>query len=167
MKEIKGVCFLFSETGTEGGWWAVHEDGYNYPDGKWMYEGLRLLENGDEFKVYDKDGSTLWSGVIDQDSKTGAIPHTVIRKGKIVKLRGWKQQVVGGWWVHWVQRGMAPKAWGELFDGNKHCLIRRPEAITSNSVTPKRVIAKDDHEAKAERGRQEELTGSKAQNRAR
>jgi hypothetical protein len=25
MKEIRGVCFLFSETGTEGGWWAVQE----------------------------------------------------------------------------------------------------------------------------------------------
>jgi hypothetical protein len=150
MKEIGGVCFLFSETGTEGGWWAVHEDGYSYPDGHWMYEGLRLLENGDEFTVFDKDGSTLWSGVIDQDDKTGAIPHTVIRKGKIVKLRGWKQQVVGGWWVHWVQRGMNPEAWAELFEGNKRCLIRRPEAITPNSDTPNRVIAKDEHGTKAE-----------------
>ena len=23
MKEMKGVCLLFSETGTEGGWWAI------------------------------------------------------------------------------------------------------------------------------------------------
>ena len=23
MKEMKGVCLLFNETGTEGGWWAM------------------------------------------------------------------------------------------------------------------------------------------------
>jgi hypothetical protein len=28
MKEMKGVCFLFSDTGTEGGWWAMQEDGF-------------------------------------------------------------------------------------------------------------------------------------------
>ena len=115
-----------------------------------MYEGLRSLENGDEFTVYDRAGSILWSGIIDQDDKTGAISHTAIRKWKVVKLRGWKQQVVGGWWVHWVQRGMDPEAWGELFQGDKRCLIRRPDAITPKSVTPKGVIAKDEHGTKAE-----------------
>ena len=136
-KEIKGVCFLFSETGTEGGWWAVQEDGYTYPGGNWMYEGLRFLENGDEFTVYDKDGSAIWSGIIDQDDKTGAVPHTAIRKGKVVEVRGWKQQVVGGWWVHWIQRGMDPEEWGELFEGNKRCLIRRQDAITPDSAQVK------------------------------
>ena len=33
MKEMKGVCFLHSETGTEGGWWAVQEDGFADNDG--------------------------------------------------------------------------------------------------------------------------------------
>jgi hypothetical protein len=77
-----------------------------------------------------EQGSTLWCGIIDQDDKTGAVPHTAIRKGKVVKVRGWKQQVVGGLWMHWVQRGMEPEMWGKLFEGNKRCLIRRPEAIT-------------------------------------
>ena len=35
MKEMKGVCFLFSETGTEGGWWAMQEDGFVTEDGHW------------------------------------------------------------------------------------------------------------------------------------
>lgn len=25
MKETNGVCFLYTETGTEGGWWAMQE----------------------------------------------------------------------------------------------------------------------------------------------
>jgi len=37
-KEIKGACFLFTETGTEGGYWAVQENG------KRGYEGLQVLK---------------------------------------------------------------------------------------------------------------------------
>jgi hypothetical protein len=40
MKEMKGICLLFSETGTEGGWWATQEDGFVTADGHWKYEGL-------------------------------------------------------------------------------------------------------------------------------
>ena len=125
LKEIKGVCFLFSETGTEGGWWAVQEDGFVTETGHWEYEGLNYLKEGDDFTVYAEDGSILFHGVIHQDSKTGAIPRQVLRKGKLVNDRKWKQQAVGGWWVHWVQKGMDPEAWGELFDGKKRCLVRR------------------------------------------
>jgi len=32
-KEMRGVCFLFSETGTDGGWWAMQEDGFSSEDG--------------------------------------------------------------------------------------------------------------------------------------
>lgn len=51
LKEMKGVCFLFSETGTEGGWWAMQEDGFVAEDGHWKYEGLQLLKEGDDFTV--------------------------------------------------------------------------------------------------------------------
>ena len=127
MKEMKGVCFLHSETGTEGGWWAMQQDGFVTDDGHWRYEGLECLKEGDDFTVYADDGSVLWHGVIHQDSKTGRIPRQVIRKGKLVNDRTWKQQVVGGMWVHWVQKGMDPEAWGELFVGEKRCLLRRDE----------------------------------------
>lgn len=125
MKEMKGVCLLFSETGTEGGWWAMQQDGFVTEDGHWRYEGLEYLEEADDFTVYDKDGSVLWHGIIHQDTKTGAIPHRVIRKGKVVIDKSWKQQVVGGMWVHWIQKGMDPEAWGELFCGEKRCLLKR------------------------------------------
>ncbi|HUO14044.1 MAG TPA: hypothetical protein VMX38_03585 [Verrucomicrobiae bacterium] len=127
MKEMKGVCFLFTETGTEGGWWAIQEDGFVDEEGYWSYNGLRPLKNGDDFTVYAEDGSVLWHGIIHQDSKTGAIPHRVIRKGKVVIDNSWKQQVVSGFWVHWVQKGMDPEAWGDLFFGDKRCLVRRKE----------------------------------------
>jgi hypothetical protein len=31
-------------------------------------------------------------------------------------------------WVHWVQAGMDPDAWRELFVGHKRCLLKRAEA---------------------------------------
>lgn len=128
MKEMKGVCFLFSETGTEGGWWAMQKDGFVEKDGHWSYFGVEYLEEGDDFTVYADDGNVLFHDIIHKDSKTGAIPHPVVRKGKVVIDRTWKQQVVGGMWVHWVQKGMDPEAWGELFVGEKRCLLRRKGA---------------------------------------
>lgn len=127
MKEMKGVTFLHSETGTEGGWWAMQEDGYVTEDGHWRYEGLQYLEEGDDFTVFADDGTVLWQGIIHQDDKTGAIAHRVIRKGKVVIDNSWKQQVVGGMWVHWIQKGMDPEVWGELFAGEKRCLLKREE----------------------------------------
>ena len=134
MKEMKGVCLLFSETGTEGGWWAMQEDGYVAEDGHWLYEGLQYLEEGDDFTVFADDGSVLWHGIIRQDDKTGAIPHRVIRKGKVVIDNSWKQQVVGGMWVHWIQKGMDPEAWSELFAGEKRCLLKREEKVEYRHV---------------------------------
>ena len=56
IKGMKGVCFLHCETGTEGGWWAVQEDGFADKDGYWSYHGLRYLEEGDNFAVHGDDG---------------------------------------------------------------------------------------------------------------
>ena len=118
MNEMQGVCFLFSETGTEGGWWAMREDGLAEGDGD-----LRSLEDGDDFTVYADDNSVLFHGIIHQDTTTGAVPRRVLHDGTPVM-----QQVVGGMWVHWIQKGMDPEAWGQLFVGNKRCLLRREES---------------------------------------
>ena len=151
-KEIKGICFLFGETGTEGGWWALQEDGFETEDGHWTYEVLRYLEEGDDFTAYADDGSVLFRGVIHQDDKTGAIPHRVIRKGRVVIDRRWKQQVVGCMWVHWIQKGMDPELWGDLFMGKKavrtmHDLKRVPRRrLPGNSAAiPPREFIADHH----------------------
>jgi hypothetical protein len=36
-------------------------------------------------------------------------------------------------WVHWVQKGIDPEVWGELFVGDKRCLVRR-EASTAQGA---------------------------------
>jgi hypothetical protein len=125
MKEIKAVCFLFSETGTEGGSWAVQEDGFITPDGDWRYEGIQLLQEGDDFTVYAEDGGILFNGIIRRDTKTEAIPRQILRNGRLENDPKRKRQAVGGMWVRWVQKGMDPEAWGRLFDEEKRCLLRR------------------------------------------
>jgi len=126
--EMQGYCFLFSETGTEGGHWAMQEDGFKSSDGiHESYDGLRYLKNGDDFAIYAEDGSVLWHGIIKQDTTTGLRPHSIFRKGKWRVDKSWQQQVVGGMWVHWVQAGMDPEEWGRLFEGNKRCLLKREE----------------------------------------
>lgn len=138
-KEMKGVSFLFSETGTEGGWWAMQEDGFD-KDGHWSYEGLRYLEEGDDFTVYGNDGSVLFHDIIHMDTKTGAVPRQVVRKGKLVPHKRWKQQVVGGLWVHWIQKGMDPEDWGKLFYPEKRCLLRREEKAAQDADCDKQTI---------------------------
>jgi hypothetical protein len=126
IKEIKGIAILFSETGTEGGYWAVQEDGFLCEDGiHWKYEGLRLLEEGDDFTVYSEDESVLWNGIIHQDKETGLIPRQVLKNGKIVNNKKWKQQMIGGMWIHWIQSNVDPEFWNNLFVGDKRCLIKR------------------------------------------
>lgn len=125
--EMRGVCFLSSETGTEGGWWAMQEDGFVTEDGHWRYEGLQYLKEGDDFTVYADDGSVLFHDIIHQDTRTGAIARQVIRGGKVVNHPRYIQQVVGGMWVHWIQKGIDPEVWGHFFTGNKRCLVRREE----------------------------------------
>lgn len=126
MKEMTGFCFLHSETGTEGGWWAFQEDGFMEADGiHCSYDGLRYLEEGDELTIFTDDKSVLYNGVIKKDTTTGLVEHQIFRKGKWKTDPNWKQQVVGGMWVHWIQEGIDPEVWGELFSGNKRCLVKR------------------------------------------
>ena len=80
-REMKGICLLFSETCTEGGWWAMQENGFVAEDGHWRYEGLRYLEEGDDFTVYADGGNVLIHRIIHQGTRTGAIPRQVFRGG--------------------------------------------------------------------------------------
>lgn len=130
---MHGYCFLYSETGTEGGYWAMQEDGFKHADGVHeSYYGLRCLEEGDEFTVYDTDGSVLWTGIIRKDKKTGKRPRQTFHNGEWGEDPEWQQQVVGCFWVHWVQAGIDPEKWGWLFEGERRCSIKR-------KVTPEEV----------------------------
>ena len=48
-----------------------------------------------------------------------------IRKGKVVIDNSWKQQVVGGMWVHWIQKGMHPRSLGRV--------VRRGEEVPAQA----------------------------------
>lgn len=64
---MTGVCYFHSETGTEGGFWAFQDAQHIDPSsGKWSYDGLHILRNGDRLQIYSKEsGMLVWSGVID------------------------------------------------------------------------------------------------------
>ncbi len=130
--EMTGFAYLYSETGTKGGWWAMQQDGFLDCD----YQGLQLLEEGDDFTVFADDGKRLRQGIVHQDTTTGFMSRQVIHEGTLVNDRDWKQQVVGGMWVHWVQAGIDPEEWGGLFIGEKRCLLTRTSIleIVSNMV---------------------------------
>lgn len=63
-QDIHGSLEAFSEQGTEGIIWAIHEYG------KKGYEGLHILKNGDDLSVFSRvtDGDIAWKGKLDFNS---------------------------------------------------------------------------------------------------
>lgn len=57
---MKGLCTFYTETGTEGGYWAFQDEQFI------SYDGLHILKNGDILIIYSKDNPKIivWSGVI-------------------------------------------------------------------------------------------------------
>jgi hypothetical protein len=109
MTKIKGVLHLFSETGTEGGWWAIQDERHirkdpNNPTGEsWSYDGLNVLHDGDKLTVYDKEdqAKVLWKGIID------------------MKMLPLFTEEAGGLWIHTDQNGIDRATWSKwFFDGN-------------------------------------------------
>ena len=69
----------------------MQEDGFADKDGSWSYEGLQILEEGDDFTVYAEDGSVLFHGVIHRDTETGVIPRQLFLNGRLVNHRTLRQ----------------------------------------------------------------------------
>jgi hypothetical protein len=96
--EIRGVCYFYSETGTEGGFWAFQDARY-IKKGRYDYKGLHLLKNGDRLTVYSKTNpkKAIWSGTI-----------------KLKKHPGFTKAVFG-LWIHADQEGVNRKKWATWF----------------------------------------------------
>ncbi len=64
---IKGVCYIHSETGTEGGLLSVFAD--TPTEGYW--ERLHYIEKGDHLTIYSprRPKRVLWSGVVDSPTR--------------------------------------------------------------------------------------------------
>ncbi|VVC06104.1 Uncharacterised protein [uncultured archaeon] len=69
--KIIGILHLFSETGTEGGWWAIQDISHIHQDSsipggfRWDYEGLHIIKSGDFLKIFNPDGTIYWKGTIE------------------------------------------------------------------------------------------------------
>ena len=92
---LKGRCYFFSETGTEGGYWAFQEDGCDPRS----YDGLHILENGDRLTVFNPRNrkQKIWSGVIS------------------LKEYSPFAQAVFWHWIHADQKGIRREKWAQFF----------------------------------------------------
>lgn len=97
-KSIHGALEPFFETGTEGVIWALHEYGTE------GYNGLNILEDGDDLRVYDTvtDGNIEWQGrvsfetydaprEIDVSRQTPALAQRLMRKPDMIDVQQWQQ----------------------------------------------------------------------------
>ena len=98
-KALRGVCFFFSETGTEGGYWAFQDSAYIKSPEEWSYDGLHVLKNGDRLTIFSPDdsGRVVWSGVI------------------ALQLFPLFSESASGLWIHANQQGADRAKWAEYF----------------------------------------------------
>ena len=98
---IRGTLHLYSETGTEGGYWAIQDERFitTREDGTehWSYDGLHPLRDGDYLKIIDPNGETYWEGRIN-----------------LVQHEAFTQEVYG-LWIHADQSGLDRKWWATPF----------------------------------------------------
>jgi len=78
MAELTGIVFIWAETGTEGGYWAF-QDAKFIQGNSWAYDGLHVLEDGDQLVIYNQDDQEVfWSGLVHltkQDRAWGTPNH--------------------------------------------------------------------------------------------
>lgn len=101
-KTLDGILHFYSETGTEGGFFAVQDEKYISDLGKvteqWKYEGLHLLKDSDYLRIFDYDRQTeLWSGTINLERFP---PFT---------------ESIFGMWMHSIQKDVNREEWARYF----------------------------------------------------
>lgn len=70
-----------------------------YPDGMWSYEGLHVLQDGDQLTIFDKDD-----------------PKKVVWDGKIsLRQFGLFTEDAQGMWIHAEQKGIDRETWSNWF----------------------------------------------------
>lgn len=100
----KGVCYFFSETGTEGGFWAFQDERFMKPakdnqQEQWSYDGLHVLKTGDGLRIFSPDNKdkVVWEGKI-----------------SLKEYDSFKEDA-GGLWIHSDQEGIDRNEWFEFF----------------------------------------------------
>jgi hypothetical protein len=118
METIKGTLSLHSETGTEGGYWAIQDErfitppveGSDWPYPHWSYDGLKYLEDGDSLKIFNPDGTIYWEGTISLKQ------HPVFTES--VGIHDESTGVNLGIWIHADQNGIDRHTWALPFMKN-------------------------------------------------
>lgn len=127
---VWGVTEFWSETGTEGGYWAVMDiRGVNlgrYPaPGSYSYYGLLLLEDGDRLTIFDRESITP----AHVEDETDADESVEERRDPILHWNGkvlWDGEIklrehpvfkehAHGLWIHNDLEGVDRSEWAKLF----------------------------------------------------
>lgn len=138
---IAGVCFFWSETGTEGGYWAFHDTRFTVPSFAKVCRRCHLYwaDNGDTppaptdpqhcppgthdwMPMNEAREEWLYGGlhVLKNGDQLTIFskehPHKVIWKGTIrLEHLGLFQEDAFGFWIHDDQVGMDRETWAEYF----------------------------------------------------
>ena len=107
---IRGFLETIAETSTEKVIWSFHDPGLP------SHEGFRLLENGDELRVLDDAGATLWEGVV-RLNRLSTLP-TSRSDGS-----SYREDALGICF-HGTQEGVDPKTWRRLFAERRRAVLR-------------------------------------------
>lgn len=131
---IRGTLHLFSETGTEGGWWALQDERFiepptaDWPHERWSYEGLVPLSDGDRLTIFAPDGSVYWQGEI---------------KMKLLPLF---TEHANGMWIHADQEGVTREFWAlPFFEGYKGEVVKAPRPAPATAADEDDFYADNDH----------------------
>ncbi len=101
VNDINARLDAYFETGTEGILWSVQIENLGY-------DGLYILENGDELIVYTKDRSTiLWKGIVHLEYERLRTPYPGNPQHG--------QQLIFSRWVHGFQVDLEPHVWAKWF----------------------------------------------------
>ena len=117
LKGLEGVLHFWSETGTEGGYWAFQDKKFIYPPTpdwpheRWSYDGQHVLRNGDALVIYSKDEPrrTIWSGEIE------LIQYPMFTES------------AHGMWIHTDQKGVGRDTWAKWFIEEYPALLVKAE----------------------------------------
>lgn len=91
---MKGVCYFYFETGTEGAYWAFLDKKQDS-----FYDRLHILKDGDHLTIFSKDNpkEVVWSGII------SLAPHPLFTEN------------ASGFWIHADQKNIDREVWANYF----------------------------------------------------
>jgi len=98
---LAGTLSAYAETGTEGVLWAITVAGLP------GYSGLHVLKAGDRLRIYGKEGTIAWEGVVNFEWTR--------RKRPSPFNPAYEQQEIHGMWVHGFHPDLTPEAWADAF----------------------------------------------------